>query len=307
MRIVFLGMMLQFFLRLISSVLYALQKSSTNNLIALITSLSQLIFALVAPSRSASENLVMFAIAYVVCVNVPLIVATVIVFAKEIPECTPSIKFVKKDSIKSVIGLGGVFFLCQILFMVLANTNELLITNLVSPDCVVEYQVYYKLYSLGSTFITLALTPMWSAISKAYAENDFVWMNQSYKRLKQLGMFGILCEFLLIPFTQFLVRIWLGGNAIQVNPLYCVVFAVYGSTLMYQSVLSTIACGLGRLKLQVTCYSIAVVLKIVLVILGVQATHSWIVIVAVNAAVLIPYCVLEQLNLNRMMKKLLAN
>ena len=46
----FVGIMLQFFFRLISSILYAMQKSALNNLIALVTSVLQLLFVLVAPS-----------------------------------------------------------------------------------------------------------------------------------------------------------------------------------------------------------------------------------------------------------------
>ena len=81
-RIVFVGMMLQFFLRLITSILYALQKAAINNLIALTTSILQLLFALVAPQMETEKSLVLFAVAYVFCANIPLIIATIIVFAK---------------------------------------------------------------------------------------------------------------------------------------------------------------------------------------------------------------------------------
>lgn len=300
--IVFVGMMLQFFFRLISSILYALQKSSFNNLIALITSVLQMLFALVAPARSNEDNLIMFSVAYIVCANTPLIVATVIVFKRDLQGFAPRLCFVRKDKIKDVVGLGGLFFFCQILYMLIANTNEFLITNLTAPEAVVDYQVYYKLFTLGSTIVTLALTPMWSAITKAIAEKDYGWLSSAYKRLIQVALLSVLCEFMIIPFTQILVNLWLGSSAIQINYGYALVFAIYAAILMYQSVLSTFACGLGKLKLQTSCYILAIIVKFVFALVGVKITESWIVIVAVSACSLIPYCILEQVHLSKMMK-----
>lgn len=300
--IVFVGMMLQFFFRLISSILYALQKSSINNLIALITSVSQMLFALVAPARSNEDNLIIFSVAYIVCANTPLIVATVVVFRRDLQGFAPRMCFVRKDKIKDVVGLGGLFFGCQIFYMLIANTNEFLITNLTAPEAVVDYQVYYKLFTLGSTLTTLALTPMWSAITKAISENDYSWLHSVYKRLLQVALLSVLCEFLIVPFTQILINLWLGSSAIQVDYGYALLFAVYAAVLMYQSVLSTFACGLGKLKLQTICYILAIFVKFVFAVVGVRITENWIVIVAVSACSLIPYCVLEQIHLSKMMK-----
>ena len=56
-RYAFIGIALQFFLRLISSILYALQKSAVNDAISLVTSVLLLTFALLAPAAAPARTI----------------------------------------------------------------------------------------------------------------------------------------------------------------------------------------------------------------------------------------------------------
>ena len=73
---------LQFFFRIISAILYALQLSTINNLLAFITSLTNY-YLQYFMCKSASDNLVVLSYVHLVCVNLPLIVATVLLFLKD--------------------------------------------------------------------------------------------------------------------------------------------------------------------------------------------------------------------------------
>lgn len=298
-RLVFLGIMLQFALRLVSSLLYALQKSAVNNFISLVTSLLQLLFALFAPSFTPAENLVMFSCAFIITANLPLVIATIFVFAGPLRFCLPRRKFVSRERAKQVLSLGGIFFLCQVLYMIIANTNEFFVSQYTSSEFVVDYQVYYRVFSLGSTLYMLALTPLWSAVSRAVAENDFSWLKQINKKISKLSLIAIAFEFLLVPLSQFIIDIWLQEEAIQINYGYALCFATFGAAMIYQSGVSTIVCGTGRMKLQAICYAIGVLLKFIIIHIGVAWTNEWITVVIANAVILIPYCVLQQISLNR--------
>lgn len=298
-RYAFIGIVLQFFLRLISSVLYALQKSAVNNFISLITSVLQLAFVLTAPQISPIESLKMFSLAYVFCANLPLLAASVLIFAGPMKDCLPKIRYVDRAKARSVLTLGGIFFLCQILYMVIANTNEFFVTQYTNPGNVVEYQIYYKLFSLISTVYMLALTPVWSAVSKANSENDMGWLRRLNIIIFKVSLLAVAAEFLLIPFLQLVINIWLQEEAIQVNYIYALSFALFGAAMVYQSGVSTIVCGIGKMKLQAICYAVGVVGKFVIIDLGIKYTGSWIFVVLANALILIPYCILQQLQLNR--------
>lgn len=303
MRYVFIGIMLQFFLRLIASVAYAMQKSALNNVTSLLTSLLLLMFAFWAPNGTSEQNLKMFSIAYIFCSNIPLLALTFYIFLKPLRKCTPHFRYVKKENALTIASLGGIFFLCQILYMLISNTNEFFVTQYTSPENVVDYQIYYKLFSLGSMLFMLALSPVWSVVSKAIAEKDFQWLRTLYHRIKLLSWIGVLCEFILIVPLQWIINFWLKDAAIQVNYFFAITFALFGAAMLYQSALSTIVGGMGKMKLQALCYGVGIVLKFLIIHFGTQLTDSWIVITLSNALILIPYCIIQQISLDRYFKK----
>lgn len=298
----FIGILLQFFLRLISSVIYAMQKSAINDLLSLGTSVLQLLFLLVAPNGDVEQNLRMFSTAYIFFANFPLLVATFVIFGGQLKDSCPRYRYVEKEKSRSVLSLGGVFFLCQVLYMLIANTNEFFITQYTGPEMVVEYQIYNKLFTLGSMLFGLALTPIWSVVSKAIAENDMPWLKNLYRKLKLLSWLGVFCEFLIIVVLQFVINIWLGQEAIQVNYLYAVIFAVFGASMIYQCMLSSIANGMGKVMPQVVCYGVGFVLKFAVIHFGILWTGSWIVVVLANAVIIILYCMVQRIVLDRFLK-----
>lgn len=300
---VFISIMLRFMLTTISAVFYALQKSAINNLIALFVSILQLIFVLFFKFETISDSLIYLSLAYLVCSNLPLICAGIFIFHTKLRDCTPSIKFVKKIYIRKVLSIGGIFFICQILYMLITNTNEFLITNLFGPNYTTEYTFYYKITSLISMIITLAMTPIWSVVTKAMTEKKWEWLNNLYSKIKKVGFLIIIFEFVLIPFLQPLMNIWLGNNTIEVNYIYALAFACFGSVFVYSGMLSTIVCGLARMKLQTICYTLGVIFKFLFVLIFSNYTNEWIIVVWSNAIILLPYCAVQQISLNKYFNK----
>ena len=292
-RCIFIGIMLQFLLRLISSILYALQKSAMTNLLAFTTSILQLLFLLLAPSYDLETNLKMLSISYVAFVNIPILLATIIVFQTDLKSCAPSIKYYNKTKALNVLALGGIFFGNQIMYMIITVTNEFFITQFSGPQYVVEYQIYNKLFTLVGSLFMIALTPMWSAITQALVEKDSVWLEKTYKILNYMVIFTVVCQLLIIPLLQFIIDFWLGVNTIVVNYTFAIIFALYGSIFIYQSALSTIVCGMGKIKLQAICYAAAVIFKLVIVYFGIKIYDSWIIVILANLLVFLPYCILQ--------------
>lgn len=299
-QITFAGIMLQLFLKLIQSILYAMQRSSVNNLLSLITSVITLIAVKTIPSGNNDSNMIIMAIVHSLAVAIPLIVATIVVFeGSSLRTVKPSIKYISRNHIKSVIELGGVFFLIQVVYMLITSTNEYLVTLLSSTEDVVVFRIYNQIFTLGSTIFALALTPIWSVVTKATAEKNFVWLRQLYIRLLRLSLVGIFCEFLIVPVLQIVVNIWLGAEAISTNYLYGLIFAASGSMIIFISVVSTIANGLGKLKAQAVFYSIGFIIKIILSVLLVQFFDSWIGVQAANVIAMLPYCIIQPIWLSR--------
>ena len=188
--------------------------------------------------------------------------------------------------------------------MVIMSTNEYLITSFSGPEGVVDYQIYHKLFALGSTIFSLALTPIWSLVTRAIAEKDFAWVNKLYKRLCLFGLLGTFCEFLIVPFAQIGVDIWMGDQSIKMIVTYSLLFALMASLMLWNSILSSIANGIGKLVPQSICFATGAVAKIPLAWIFVILTGSWIGVLIANIIPMLFYCVVEALALKKYFREI---
>ena len=301
--IVFVGVMIQFWLKLINSVLYALQKSSVNNFLVLCTNVAILLAAVIIPSSTNNRNIIVMAVVHAVAVALPLLITTVLVFAKQLKYAMPSIKCFSKKHTKEVLSLGGVFFFIQIAYMIIMSTNEFLITKTSGNADVVNYQAYYKLFSLASTVFALALTPLWSVITKAKAENNIGWIKSTYKKFMALG--GLFCigEFAVVIIMEPLMKIWLGADALpEISFFSGIMCALLGCAMIMNGVFSNIANGTGELKAQAICFGIGAVLKVPLSYFLVSLLGSWNGVVLSNVICMGIYCVVQPISLIKYFK-----
>ena len=301
---VLLAIILRFFLTTVSSIFYALQKSSVNNFLSLIVSILLLVFVTSFRCSSPEQGLLALSIAYLVLANLPLVIAGIVIFSTSLKKCRPSIKLVNQTSLKQIMGIGTVFFACQIFYMIIMNTNSFLITNRYGAEFTTEYEFYYRLTSLVSMIISLAITPIWSMVTKATHEKDYSWLCRLYRIMKLAGLTAVLFQFLLIPFEQSIMDLWLGENSIPVRTSTAISFACFGSVFVYSSILSTIVCGMARMKLQAIMYGIGSAAKLILVFALSRVIQNWELVVWSNVLVLLPYCIAQQIDLDSHLKKL---
>ena len=302
--IVFVGVMLQFWLKLINSVLYAIQKSSLNNFLVLVTNIIILIAARIYPSGTNDKNIIVMSVVHALAVALPLFAATVAVFAGQLRYAAPTPKYFSKSHANQVLSLGGIFFFIQIAYMVIISTNEFLITKTSGNTYNVDYQAYYKLFSLGSTVFALALTPVWSVITKAKAENKFAWINSTYKKFLALGGVFCLSEVGIVVIMEPVMKIWLGAGALpKTNYLIGIIFAVFGCTMILNGVFSSFANGLGELKVQAICFGLGAILKIPLAYLFVDLLNSWSGVVISNILCMGVYCIAQPIALKKYFKR----
>lgn len=305
--ITFAAIMLRFILVSVSSIFYALQRSSVNNLLAFISSLLILIYVLAFRFDTPGEALINLSWAYMICYAAPPVVAAMWLFLNELKHCRPSFGAITKKHSKQIIRIGGVFFYCQILFTLIINTDQFLITYFFGPDATVDYTFYYRLTSLVGMIVMLAITPIWSMVTKAFEEKKIEWLSKLYVRLKKIGWGIIILEFFFIPAIQPLMNLWLGNASIRVDYLTAIAFAVFNGCFIYQSIVSAIVCGLEKMKLQAFFYTLGIVLKIALVFVFASITGNWIIVVWGNVLVFLPYDIAETIRLNRFFKKLNTN
>ena len=287
--IVYCGILLQFIARLVSSILYALQKSAIVNLMSLISSLLIVIALVTIPSSTLEKNLYTMAIINVAAMLLPYIFVSVWVHGVLIRKSFPKLSLFNKKYVKEITKIGLSLLWLQFVFMIISSTNELLISNFTSPDYVVEYQAYYKIFKTGGMVFSLALTPIWSAVTKAQAKKDYRWIKKIYKIFLGASFICLGIELSIIPFLQPLMDIWLGKDSILANKLVGIVFAFSGTIFVVHSVNTSIGNGISYFRIQLILMSFAALIDIPFSYFMVQVTGSWVGIVIANVIAMLPY------------------
>lgn len=300
-NIVFIGILLQFILRLINSILYALQKSHIPAFLTLIASALTLIVISIIGNNTIEINIVKLAYINIITTNLPLLISTIIIFYKNLKYACPNFKYYSSRYAKDILKLGGLFFGVQVMYMIISNTNEYLITLFYNPKYVVEYQIYNKLFNLVSTIFTIITIPIWSSITKSLAEKNIERIKNTYIKLKKIALLIMGGEFILILFIQFIVNIWLGDSAIKINYLYALIFALSGSAFIWSSAISSMSNGLNKIKSQFILMFIAVIIEFVLLITMHDIINNWIFVIVVNVISILPYCIIEPIIINKIL------
>ena len=131
--------------------------------------------------------------------------------------------------------------------------------------------------------ISLALTPVWSAVTKAQAQKNYVWILKIYRVFLILTLACFVAELLIVPFLGVVFDIWLGTGVIHANIVYGLVFVCSSVVFVAHNVNTTIGNGMSYFKL---------IIFIPLAYILVQITRSWIAVVLANVLAMLPYEVL---------------
>lgn len=293
--IVLASIVLQFVLRLVTSILYALQEAFIPGLLNLATNLILLLYVLIANYIGENNNIVFLALMYLFAANIPLLIATIWVFSKKLPNSRPSISFYKKEYAFSILKIGVAFLWLQLISMIVDNTNNYLITLFVGNAAVVEFQIYYKIFSLPTTVVMLLTTSLWSTITKAKAEGDWKWIASSYKKFIKISLVFTLMEFLMIIPLQLIFNIWLGDKTITVNYGIACIFAVTGSIMSLRTILANYSNGLYEIRIQGIYMTFGAIINIPLAYILSCLFDSYISIVIANIISMLPYCMAQMI------------
>ncbi len=293
MSIIICGVLIRFVFGLINSIIYALQKSMLNNLLAFITNLLIFIYILIAPKSSVEKNLISLSIVHVFLSNIPLIVASLIVFKKYLPNVKIRACYFKLQKAKEVIETGTVLLWLQIVAMVVLSTHPILISNIRSPEDVVEYNIYYKVFGTLASLITLALTPIWSAVTKAKTENNYLWIKKIYRMTMLLPALIAAIDIFLSFILQGFFDIWLRDSTITVDNRIVIAMCIFNITFVLHQVNTNINNGLEEFKIQTILMTLAALLMIPLSFLLCNALNSWTGVVLACSTSILPYCIIQ--------------
>lgn len=303
-HILVIGVCIRFFSVLICHVLYALQKAVLPGFINLISSALIMLYLLFAKPTNSETDIVVLAYVNSIANNLPALIATVWVFATVLKGMWPRISAFTKNAASEVLGTGGMLFYLQIIIMVLFNVKELYISWFVGSEAVVEYQIYYKLIGMIGGLFSLALNPVWSAVTKALVEKKEEWIRSLYRKGMELIAIFCIAQIILVVAMPMIVKIWLGESAIAVSRVYAILFCIYNLIYMWMMLNYNFACGMGRTRVISIWLTIAGIGNLLLTMWGCGVYKSWITVVVATAIASIPCAVVVQNDIFKVIKNM---
>lgn len=293
MAIIIVGIIFRFVLNLNSSIFFSIQKAAINNTIAFLCTLFLFIFVTFARVGDISTNFVKLSIANSVLTNIPLLIGTLYIFIGPFKGMWPKIKYYNKKVAKDILKIGTVILWLQIIFMIVGSTHAFLITSFRNPAEVVEYNVYYKIYYGLLSLFYLALTPIWSAVTKAQAKKDYKWIHKTYIVLLLLAGIFLLLNLTTIPFIQNLFDILLKEKTIQANATYALIFVFFNFCFAVHNVNTSIFNGLSDFKIQNIWMTVAAIIFIPLCYLLTNLIGNWTGVIIGSALCIVPYQIIQ--------------
>lgn len=286
--VVYVGIVAQLWLKLLTSILYSMQKTALNNFLFLIGNIVLLLWAAFAHFEDVNDCLLAISIVQILGFNLPLLVCTLVLFFGRFRSIAPAFSSFDRSVIGLVAGLGAEFFVIQIALLVVNSTNEYLIAYIYDSSDVLSYQVYYKWFFVIVTVFSLVVQPVWSAMTVAWHEGRVSWVVNAYRKFSMVALLGSSGAFVLAIVFPWLVRIWLGDGSVVATVGVGSVFAFWVAVTLFVNSSTCVSNATSHLRVQVVLTIVAAILKIPLSLFLCQLGLGWESVVLANGLVLLP-------------------
>lgn len=246
--IIFSSFCIQFVLRLITTIITANQEPAKASIFNLIGSISSLIIILIL-INTTSGNLVYLGIAFSIPPVIVYIASSTWYYNKGYKKYAPSIKYVRFGFASSLMSLGLKFFIIQIAFVILYQTDNMIIAQLFGPAQVTPYNIAYKYFGIIPMILGIFLVPFWSAFTEAWGKADIVWIRNAMKKLKTLWVLFSIVTLIMLLSANFIYKIWV-GKELEIPVSISITVALYIIINAWNSIHSIFLNGVGKIKLQ---------------------------------------------------------
>lgn len=243
------SLVLQMFLKLINSILYALQKPALASLLLMLSQLLAFLGVLIYTQLNEHSSLLYLGIIISVAPTLVLLFASFFLFHGKLAPYAPSWSYFDKTKVREVLWLGAKFFWIQLTSLFLFQSNTLIIAHVSGSAEVAEYNIAYKYIGLIEMAFAIIAAPFWSATTEAYKREDWRWINNILKQLGWISIILVCGGIVLIVGADIAYSYWLGSALSPDKSLLAILlifFAIQLTWIRYGSIIN----GIGYVKLQ---------------------------------------------------------
>lgn len=279
--------LVQFLLKLITSIISAEQRPAVNGVLSL-TSNTLTLFAVIILSAFTEKSLHLFAITASLVPVFVFSIASIILFRGIYKQLVPSFKFVNFKYSSSLVKLGMQFFIMQISSLIVFTTDNMIITQLYGPEPVVTYNIAYKYFYMVPLVFNVILAPFWSAFTDAYVKQEYDWIKNSIRKLILMWALLSVATMIMIVISDGVYKIWIGPDTDVpfILSLFTGLFVIIAN---WNNIFAYFINGVGKVRLSLYSSIFTAVLNIPLSIFLAEQAGLGItgIIVATNLCLII--------------------
>jgi len=256
---------LQFVLQLINTVVTANQQPSTSSLFNLLGNLFSLIVIFIL-TKTTAGSLIALGIALGLAPIVVLAISSIWFYSTSYKAFAPSIRLINFKYGKELLKIGSEFFIINIGVMIIFQTDNIIIAQVLGPSEVTVFNVAYKLFFVVIMIFSILLTPFWSAFTEAYAKGDIQWIRNVFKKIKKYWSLLVVFNLLLLIASPLLFKLWL-GKMVFVPLAVSIALTIYVTGFNWLTMSCYLLNGIGKIRLQLYLYLFGAIVNIPLCIL----------------------------------------
>lgn len=259
-----------FWISLVNQICHGLQKTAVVVMGQFVSNALALIFVFLL-YFFAESSIIFMAWAYGAAIVLANMVLTLFVF-KSHRDLIPNRQRFDIKRISQLLSLGIKFFIIQIAVLIIFMTDKILISQLLGPEYVTQYEVIFKLFSVFIIIHGLVLAPLWPAYSDAYQKGDLDWIRSNIKQQIRLAFVLFFAAFFLAAVGPMIVKLWVGNKVTSPSSLYYL-FALFIVFSVWSNVFSYFVNSINRINLQLYTSIVAAIINIPLSIYFVKVSR----------------------------------
>jgi len=226
---------------------YSVQRASFVSLAAFLTQLLTVVGIQVLIAAT-SRNILLLGMVYGISLLLPGVCLTGWFFVREV-RLRPSVGLVSHRHLRTILGTGLQFFFIQVGGVMIFTTGNIVLTQVLGPESVSQYNVVGKVFNIFTTGFSILLIPYWSAFTDAFVKNDTPWIRRVLLKLNLLFVPTVVLIIAVLMNIDRIVELWV-GKGFACDPALGLWMAAYTIVSVWNSIYATFINGTGRIKME---------------------------------------------------------
>ncbi len=266
--VVFFGMSLNFILKLLSFILMADLRTATSDIFNVIIHVITLI-GIILLSKYSTPSLLYYAILYMGTNVLVMLIASIFLFTTSYKAFRPNFTFINHSYGKELVKVGTKFFLLQTSAILLFQTTSFILSNLLGPEHVTDYNISFRYFTLVTVVFSMLANPLWSGYADAYHRNDILWITSTISKLRKLWLFIVTLLIIMLIIQPIVYKIWL-NNKLSIDYGLSISMVAYLILSMWNTIYNPLLNATSKLKMQIVLSAIIPIIYIGLTIFFVK-------------------------------------